>query len=245
MYVHDEQQIADLTVRVVLDEHVSDLDNPRDRSNLGTMYCAHRRYNLGDEQVKSADDLKRRLVTDAIGWDEWATYCDWNDEIYYQQQYRKHHDPDIEGWDSRAHNLAYADCEEHMEEKIQRVLDEHYFLLPLFLYDHSGITMNTSGFYSPWDSGQVGVIAVLKETVLDEMDWKRISKQRAEKVYQWLREEVEIYDQYLRGEIYGFRVETEDGDVLDSCWGYFDADYCMTEGVSAAKHIAQDEKVVA
>ena len=28
-------------------------------------------------------------------------------------------------------------------------------ILPLYLYDHSGITMNTCGFSCPWDSGQV------------------------------------------------------------------------------------------
>ncbi len=31
-------------------------------------------------------------------------------------------------------------------------------ILPLYLYDHSGITMNTTGFHCPWDSGQVGYI---------------------------------------------------------------------------------------
>ena len=33
-------------------------------------------------------------------------------------------------------------------------------ILPLYLYDHSGIRMNTSGFHCPWDSGQVGFIFV-------------------------------------------------------------------------------------
>ena len=35
-------------------------------------------------------------------------------------------------------------------------LEKVAYVLPLFLYDHSGITMNTGGFSCPWDSGQVG-----------------------------------------------------------------------------------------
>jgi hypothetical protein len=33
-------------------------------------------------------------------------------------------------------------------------------VVPLYLYDHSGITMSTSPFSCPWDSGQVGYIWV-------------------------------------------------------------------------------------
>src|SRR4030042_1625044 len=36
-------------------------------------------------------------------------------------------------------------------------------ILPLFLYDHSGITMSTKPFSCPWDSGQVGYIYVTRE----------------------------------------------------------------------------------
>jgi|TARA_Y100000034_G_scaffold70796_1_gene85367 hypothetical protein len=36
-------------------------------------------------------------------------------------------------------------------------------ILPLFLYDHSGITMSCAPFSCPWDSGQVGVIFMTPE----------------------------------------------------------------------------------
>ena len=35
-------------------------------------------------------------------------------------------------------------------------------LLPIFMYDHSGITIQTRPFSCPWDSGQVGFIFVSK-----------------------------------------------------------------------------------
>ena len=36
------------------------------------------------------------------------------------------------------------------------------YILPLYLYDHGGITMKTSPFSCGWDSGQVGFIFVEK-----------------------------------------------------------------------------------
>lgn len=39
-----------------------------------------------------------------------------------------------------------------------------YVILPLYLYDHSGITISTGPFSCPWDSGQVGWIYAPKDT---------------------------------------------------------------------------------
>jgi len=46
-------------------------------------------------------------------------------------------------------------------------------ILPLYLYDHSGITMNTTGFSCRFDSGQVGFIFV-NEKKCKEMGWTNI-----------------------------------------------------------------------
>jgi len=43
-----------------------------------------------------------------------------------------------------------------------------YVILPLYLYDHGGITMSTGAFSCPWDSGQVGWIYAPKKTFIDE-----------------------------------------------------------------------------
>lgn len=79
--------------------------------------------------------------------------------------------------------------------------------LPLYLYDHSDITMNTSGFSCRWDSGQVGFIYVTKEKIRKEYGWKRITQARKEKIYRYLKNEVKTYDDYLTGQVYGFKHE--------------------------------------
>jgi hypothetical protein len=101
--------------------------------------------------------------------------------------------------------------------------------LPLYLYDHSGISMScelTYPFNDLWDSGQVGYIFVTYETLQKEYHWKNITKARKAKIIQYLKQEVETYDQYLTGDVYGFAtVCNHCGEELDSCWGFYGHDW--------------------
>lgn len=125
---------------------------------------------------------------------------------------------------------------------IERALEAtgQAIMLPLYLYDHSGITMKCSPFMCPWDSGKVGFIFVSKATARNEYDWKLLNKQRIEKLQKYLEGEVETYDQYLRGDIWGFEV-LEDGEVSDSCWGFY-GDDPLTNGI--LDHLSADAKAV-
>lgn len=103
-------------------------------------------------------------------------------------------------------------------------------ILPLYLYDHSGITMNTTGFSCHWDSGQVGWIFISKEKMRKEYSMKRVSKKLIERVKGYLEGEVKTYDQYLTGDVYGYRItNTETDEEVDSCWGFYGDECCMEE----------------
>ena len=102
-------------------------------------------------------------------------------------------------------------------------------ILPIYMYDHSGLTINTTGFSCPWDSGQIGFIYITKEQVRKEFSAKRVSGKLSKKMREYLKGEVESYDKYLRGEYYGFIIENDNGDVVDSCWGFDDKDYMIME----------------
>lgn len=97
-------------------------------------------------------------------------------------------------------------------------------ILPLYLYDHSGITMSTGEFSCRWDSGQVGFIFITKKKAREEFGIKRITKEWRDKLEGYLKSEVETYDQYLTGDVYSFEVEFEDGET-DSCGGFFGSNH--------------------
>ena len=50
-----------------------------------------------------------------------------------------------------------------------------------------------------------------------------------ENQYKALKVELEVYDQYLRGEVYWFSVENKQGDLIDSCGGFYGYDAVIAE----------------
>ncbi len=103
---------------------------------------------------------------------------------------------------------------------IEETEDDKILWLPLYLYDHSGITMNTTGFSCPWDSGTVGLIYITYTKLRYEYSWKNLTKQRKDRIYTYLDSEVKEYDLFLTGEVYGYIIKDADGNDLDSCWGF-------------------------
>lgn len=124
-------------------------------------------------------------------------------------------------------------------------------ILPLYIHDHSGITMNTTGFSCQWDTSKVGFIYITKEKIREEYGIKRITKEWVEKITEYLKGEVETYDQYLRGDIYGYRIYKvtkcelghEHEEELDSCWGYYGEESCLEEAESLVKYYIDNEVV--
>jgi hypothetical protein len=96
--------------------------------------------------------------------------------------------------------------------------------LPIYMYDHSGITINTTGFSCPWDSGQIGFIFCTNKQVREE--WSGDNERAAK----YLVGEVETYDQFLRGDVYCYDIVGTD----ESCCGFYGLKYAIEEAKSAA-----------
>lgn len=148
------------------------------------------------------------------------------------------------GWDNLGtmvafhrnyYNLGDKDHGYNKEELLELVARKDVFALPLFLYDHSGITMNTTGFSCQWDSGQVGFIYMTRKQALAELAdrlsngnlkcWQYITAKRKKRIFDYLRTEVQTYDDYLTGNVFGYIVENSDGEEIDSCWGFYGYDH--------------------
>lgn len=107
-------------------------------------------------------------------------------------------------------------------------------ILPVYMYDHSGQTIATTPFHCKWDSGQIGWIFTTPEKL------KELGAPR-ETARQQLEDEIKTYDQYIKGEIYGFivyKVETcnlghKHRENVDSCSGYYSIEEAKTEAEAA------------
>lgn len=129
-------------------------------------------------------------------------------------------------------------------------------ILPVFLYDHSGLRIKVGSFngllaqgHAEFDSGQVGFIFCTVKQVADEWNGD------IEKATKYLTGEIETYDQYLSGDVYEYVVTlpapvtttTYSGDGTkhthvsdtESCCGFYGLEHCETEAKSAAEYAAK------
>jgi hypothetical protein len=133
----------------------------------------------------------------------------------------------IASWHTK-YNLGDLQPKEDSQEFIAN-LPEGTVILPVYMYDHSGITINTTGFSCPWDSGQVGIIYCEPDKIRKEFGCQDITSEIKDKVIKCLIGEIETYDQYLTGDVYGFIIS---GDRKDSCWGFYGVEDCIAEAKS-------------
>lgn len=200
-------------INIYADESPCD---PREWDNVGKMVCSHRGYTLGDVQYKNEF---------AHSWEEnFANYICENEEHGLNFEHR-----DVHGY-----------LDEDEVQKMWKWIDKNLIVLPLRLYDHSGISMSTSNSYpynDRWDSGQVGYIYCTKQKALEEWGNKRITDKVIQMAVTCMQGEVSTYSQFIEGDVYGYMIEDADGEEFGGCWGFFGYD----EEKSGLLDHAQDE----
>lgn len=183
-----------------------DPESPRSWTNAGIMVCWHPRYELGD---------------------------------------RKPEDNEMEALKRGGFPL--------LTRYLRRYAGATH-VIPLGLLDHSGLHMYADGGShwsdsAGWDSGTVGFIYDTPQSradtgMNDELIDMPVSfpfvegvtpTHKVNAIDYALRGDVETYDHYLRGDVYGFTIETPDGEHVDSCWGFYGFDYCKAEALEIAK----------
>ena len=198
-----------------------------------------------EENEYTLEVIQDEYPNDPRNWSNVCTMVCWH------RHYKLGDDHNFESPDEFMQHL-YLDvigkhwCDEHESDDWHDIYEELQktdlvLIKQINLYDHSGITVSTSSRYpynDRWDSCCVGFIYVTKKTIfkecgsITEKNWK----DRADK---YLEGEVETYDQYLRGDVYGYALtkktiyqekcphcgevirEYEDEEEVDSCWGFY------------------------
>ncbi len=96
------------------------------------------------------------------------------------------------------------------------------YSLPLYLYDHSGLTIRTYPFSCPWDSGQVGWVYTDKPRIREWLAVKKVTKSRVAKALEIIENEVSLYNDFLTGDVWSFQiVDTETDEIVDACSGFY------------------------
>jgi len=219
------------TINIQLD---NDPQDPREWDNLGTMVCFHKRYSLGDKHRYSSPE---NFMIDL--WNKEATQKEKRDFILEACK------GDMQAFRTTlrySYSNSIDDLFDNVTEntKIPDFFPESVLALPLYIYEHSGITMNTGGFHCPWDSGQVGWIYITNDKVKSEGH----ENTPVEKIYEYLSNEVKTYDKFLTGDIHGYTIEDANGEYIDSCWGFFSEEDALSEAKSYVDYEVKEKEEI-
>ena len=201
-------------------------ESPREWDNLGKMVCFHSRRDLGDESPKcDPDGYLSNLACEADP--KLADTLEWLEERGMEERYRK---------------------------AVGRSLERNYLIRELFLYEHSGLSMSSGTFEYPCDSSIFGFIYVAKAKIRQEYGFKVITKDREQQILGYLDSEVETFDQYLTGQVYGYRIfevpegvdpeelsdeEVEELEEVGSLWGIYGEDCAEQEAKESVAYFEE------
>lgn len=228
----------------IFPDHDGEHANPRDNDNPVILACYHPNYNLGDSDYELPRDGFEEIDCPACKGTGESERNVTDDQTFEPADCERcggsgYDTPTLHEWAKEQGALAIA---------------------PLFLYDHSVITMRAGrtvlvnddeltrgdtesrdrfmGDQAGWDTSMVGFAIITNEVWEPCMGDTPVTLEKATEV---INSEVSVYASYLEGQVYGYKV-AEDELGENSCWGYVgdpDESGCKEEANSAAEHAAK------
>ena len=164
-------------------------EDPREYGNLGILFAYHSRYTLeGEHDRENHFQLNQALEESRL-------------------VSRKEYVPEAE-------RSVYEDYEPHELYALAcKATDTIAAVLPVYMYDHGGITINNTGFLRAWDSGQIGFIIATRRDVLSWFGKKLLTRQLRERTRERLKLETDILSKYASGSLLLCTIESPDEEI--------------------------------
>ena len=235
-YTIETREYKGFTIEIWRDDYA---ESPRAWDNVATFVCEHRNYNFGDEHdIDSAvNELFDKYATPKAIIDYFvktrgAKIVEDEDGKFYEYEMEY-------SWGKSTYHIDMEQSDEDIAaemtddfstmEKLRLAAASGEFVWrPISIYDHSGVSIwlgGTAGHVdAQWDCSTIGFAYVEKCTA--EKEW--ISSDKYKTWQEWanhiMEAEMDVYDDYVEGNCYGWSIKDEDDDVIDSCGGYLGRD---------------------
>ncbi len=179
--------------------------SPREWDNLGTLVC----FGYTNEtDFRDNDEFLEALLAEVLP------------------------NVDTDAWIERQQDYTISDrkplhSQHEINNRIVAEIQKKFVLFPVYIHDHSGISISTSPFSCRWDSGQAGWIYASKKDILDEVGGKYLTKARRAWAERVLTSEIKTLDIYYAGDVYD--ISTGEVSEEEHCAGFFGKDYAEKE----------------
>ncbi len=144
------------------------------------------------------------------------------------------HENPLEEWDfmatmscqHRNYSLSTKDNKLTTADEIKAwVAQKDVISLPIYMYEHGGITISTTPYSCCFDSGQLGYIHVTRAKAREFLKKKKLMAKDVEEVYDRMRRQIKLIDNYITGDVFRFEILNNEGNEIDSCGGYYGTDF--------------------
>jgi len=153
-------------------------------------------------------------------------------------------------WHQRSYlgNINYPKHDEYLENHTEGSIS-----FPVYIYDHSGISLSTEPFGCPWDSGVVGKWVFTREDLEKEMWCESLGefdlKKAKVEAHEYVKSMVSTLNDILQGEVWYFALHKQDpncsccgmqppSEVIDSCGGFIGSEDDLQESIKS--HIPEE-----
>jgi DUF971 family protein len=117
--------------------------------------------------------------------------------------------------------------------------DDLIYLTPIYAYSHGRTTFSLRPFSDRWDSGQVGWLFVTREAA--EQNWPKYGGWVLAKCAErQANQEFKVFEDWVDDGAYGWQVKDKDGEVVDSCWEYYEREAAIHDAEAAARGFANE-----
>lgn len=234
-YTIETREYKGFTIEIWRDDCA---ESPREWDNVATFVCEHRNYNFGDEHcIESAvnslyeEYLSHKDIIEYFVKSRNAKIIEDKDGKFYE--FKESEDGDTYYIDVSRSDFDIAwEMEKWFSimEKMKLVTDTgNVYWRPISIYDHSGVSMwlgDTAGHVdAQWDCSTIGFAYIEKSKAEKEWSCSDHFKTWQEWADYEMVAEMEIYNEYIKDNCYGWSVKDENDDVIDSCGGYYGTDY--------------------
>ena len=117
------------------------------------------------------------------------------------------------------------------DTRIKAAIEKIALVVPVYIYEHSGIALSTKPFYDPFDSGLLGYAFMTKAKIRAEFGGGKwfypdqaagqfqpgsgiLTKQRLVKARACIESEISVYASFVAGDVFCVSLEGDDGEAL-------------------------------
>ena len=155
---------------------------------------------------------------------------------HYREQNEWKISENVRDFDSALRSLAWhATKSDAMEDElivsmnhVFRCVNKHYVVIPVFRNDRMGDVFGSGDSVAEGDEGCDGLILF----PVADLPREGLDREQAVKNLEW---EIEQYSCFCTNDVHGYVIEDENGNELDSCWGFYGQDYAIESAKESAR----------